>query len=314
MLINPEKRELRISFSAMEDLDTCKRLLYHRYFYKDKGLYPLKAKISLGIGKAIHSFLEAYYKKETTEFLIGELVKKFEDSQYGFMTTPEEKDVQLGIATIRGICNSYEEFTKESDEANIAEILGVEEYFEKELCTIIVDEEEWRVLLVGRVDLITRDTSGHIRDYDHKTMGRVTETFMDACAFSSQLKGYCLLTAEKYDEHVYRSTYNIIRKPLLRIKKNESIDEFCLRVEGDYKARPEHYYPTRRMTVYTYEELSEVKKWFISAAYEIIRLYKREVYRKTASSCEKYGKCDFLDVCVSGVINESLFKLKEQRW
>ena len=73
--------------------------------------------------------------------------------------------------------------------------------------------------------------------------------------------------------------YDVTRKPSIRVKQNESIAEYAVRLADDTQARPEFYYQRREVTV-----LDQDLEQFLVQRLAIARmiLYYRQSARKLA--------------------------------
>tara|TARA_Y100000401_G_scaffold30623_1_gene22398 strand:+ start:32957 stop:33919 length:963 start_codon:yes stop_codon:yes gene_type:complete len=100
------------------------------------------------------------------------------------------------------------------------------------------------VPLRGRWDAVYRDTTtGKMWLMENKTKSRVDqEAILASLPFDLQTMLYVHALQEREQEPVAGILYNVIRRPLLRQRKNESVAEYLWRVEDDVVTRPEHYF------------------------------------------------------------------------
>lgn len=105
--------------------------------------------------------------------------------------------------------------------------------------------------------------------------------------------------------------YRFTRKPSIKQKKGETVDEFCERVEGDYVERPEFYLleePLERTATDLVRIEAELWQW----AQQRRDASKARIYPRNSSHCHDYGGCPFLPLCVGDPDAPSLFKEKER--
>lgn len=96
--------------------------------------------------------------------------------------------------------------------------------------------------LRGRWDAVYEQADG-IWLMENKTKSRVDEeAILASLPFDLQTMLYVHALQKHTGRDVAGILYNVIRRPLLRQKKNESPSEYLLRIEEDIVARPEHYF------------------------------------------------------------------------
>ncbi len=108
-----------------------------------------------------------------------------------------------------------------------------------------------------------------------------------------------------------RITARIIRVPQLRLGKEEKLDEFTERVYADVKSRPGHYFKDMNF----WREEFDLQGWM-----ETVRNLSREIgslkyesqYYQTGNR-DNCFKCDFRDICESGVVSETIYRKREIR-
>lgn len=103
--------------------------------------------------------------------------------------------------------------------------------------------------------------------------------------------------------------YRFTRKPSIKQKKGETIDEFCERVEADYEERPEFYLLEEQLTR-TATDLVRVEAELWQWADQRRAASRARIYPRNSSHCHDYGGCPFLPLCVGDPDAPSLFKEK----
>ena len=78
---------------------------------------------------------------------------------------------------------------------------------------------------------------------ENKTKGQIDQhTLSDTLSFDFQNLFYITATNLDVARHINGVLYNIIRRPQLRLKKNEQYAELLVRIGEDIAARPDHYF------------------------------------------------------------------------
>tara|TARA_Y100000361_G_scaffold35863_1_gene30293 strand:+ start:1796 stop:2755 length:960 start_codon:yes stop_codon:yes gene_type:complete len=97
--------------------------------------------------------------------------------------------------------------------------------------------------LRGRWDAAYFDKDNRLWLMENKTKGQIDEeAIMTALPQDLQTMLYVHALQQHTGREVAGVLYNVIRRPLLRQKKNESVDEFTWRVQDDILTRPDYYF------------------------------------------------------------------------
>jgi len=163
-----------------------------------------------------------------------------------------------------------------------------------------------KTFIRGKIDgSYRRGKNGRPRLFETKTKTRLGETgegnLADILPHELQVNIYLLYlwwVDKKLPEGVL---YNIIRRPGLRQKKNESLVKFARRVSSDVRLRPEYYFIRLEMIVEKKDlekqelELRDMVSDFILWWNGLAGHYKN------SDACEnKYGTCPMLPICSRG--------------
>lgn len=140
---------------------------------------------------------------------------------------------------------------------------------------------------------------------ENKTRSRIDEEGMSLHLLIDFQNLFTVTTIEgAMKEDVVGVKYNIIRTPQLERKKDETLKEFCERVDEDIAGRPEFYF-IRPEIIYSARD----KQWFLTNEYagiiEDLRAVvagKSRCYRNSCACLRPY-KCDFLEACAMGDIS-----------
>jgi len=137
--------------------------------------------------------------------------------------------------------------------------------------------------------------------FETKTKGRVEEgILLTRLPLDFQVHFYLTALRVMKGKRPRGVIYNIIRRPQIRQKKNESMHEFAVRCSADVKSRPEFYFFRYEVTI-SNEEMQAFRReliillrrfwhWSIGATPSI----------KNRFACEtKYGLCNYINICTS---------------
>ena len=158
----------------------------------------------------------------------------------------------------------------------------------------------YKTFLRGKRDgVFTRRGGSRRWLFETKTKSRIDEgTLVDLLPFESQVNLYLVAMLLETGEIPAGVLYNIIRRPALRQKKNESIQAFAKRLVDDVKKRPAWYFLRQEMTI-DEKELDRYYGELEDRVWEFIHWWKGLAsHWKESSNCEnKYGICHYLPIC-----------------
>ena len=124
---------------------------------------------------------------------------------------------------------------------------------------------------------------------EHKTTGNAgLEKYIDHLAYDDQIALYMLVTGKE------RAIYTVIQKPTIRLKKDETEEEYLERVSQWYDTEPERKILTLSV-VRTKSELEEKRQELIYLAKEMRR---RKLYYRNPTACA-ITSCPYASICLS---------------
>lgn len=140
--------------------------------------------------------------------------------------------------------------------------------------------------------------SGQVWLFETKTKGRINEdSIMDRLNFDLQTMLYLWTMWKEFDVFPGGVTYNILRKPQLKMKKGENLKQFVARIAKDIEDRPDFYFMRYQSSI-TQQDL---KKWEAEFKVQLRRLFlwsRGDENYKNSSACSMGGvNCQFLSVC-----------------
>lgn len=146
--------------------------------------------------------------------------------------------------------------------------------------------------------------------FESKFRSRIdVENITDVLALDLQLMMYTV-AASLYGYELGKRRYNIVRKPELRQKKDESKKEFADRILEEMTRAPKEYF-FREDSSITKEDISSAKERLVGLCKEYLKWWDCIKSRSqdpavldvlaNPGECEgKYGVCEFLSLCANG--------------
>lgn len=284
-------KKVGISQSSMKTFMTCRR----KWMLNIAGLERKDKQRNTHFGTIVHEMLDQVYQniqtvseEELERFVRRKLNKYLKKSNEGQFLDPEQYDLE------KEMC--------------VASVTAYFEFFEKdrEQFTESVPEYEFAipykdVTLRGKIDGLFRRKNGQRWQMEHKTKSRWDEEAgLQALLFDFQNLMYSFAAEAESDEPIKGILYNIIRKPQLRRKKDETNRQFLLRVKEDIASRPDWYF-TRYEIVYSERDKRNFRQQ-LDGILEDLKLFcagKLCDHQNTAM-CLYPFKCEFLPVCSQG--------------
>lgn len=312
-MIDPDKRIITITNSARDEFDSCRYKTYLSHFHKGAGIAPLMPSAPFRWGSCMHLALEQYYAGMSGEMAVGHALRYYSDllAQPDIFISPDAAiKIEKEMAMIEGFMPAYietyagdgEQFEVIAQELVLTETIGV-----------IHDNTGamWTIQYSGKLDmLLRRHEDQKLVVLDHKSVSMFQESHHDKLQFDYQTTGYCWLASKHTSEPVNDVIYNCIRKSALRGKTGESRPQLTMRIQEDYLERPETYF--KRLTpIRTTIQMNELISVVNLVANDLLRTYKSNTWRKNMAQCSIYSGCQFLPICASGVVDDSVnFRLK----
>lgn len=95
---------------------------------------------------------------------------------------------------------------------------------------------------------------------------------------------------------ISRVIYRYIVKPYIKQTKNETVEQFCDRLEADYQTRLDFYFHEYDILV----DQSRVRQWerdLWRIAHTIAYAHKHDLWYRNTSRCAEWGGCSYLPLC-----------------
>ena len=269
---------MRFSHSRINTYKTCPKMFEYKYI---KHLFPIEGdSTALILGKAFHRGIE-----------LGDVNKleKELDENDDFMDEDSETNKVIVLAMVEAFFNKF----PHHNEGDIKH--------EVEIKTSFGGND-----FIMYADAIVEEPDGFIlREY--KTASRIDATYIDKLKFNDQISRYCLAIEQEFGKRVKKIEYYVAKKPLLRLKQNETLEQFRERLVEKITEDEEsiQYFELER----TKEQLDEEEQDLI---YDMNMISNTKRYTKNLSACSCYGNCPYLNLCMKEKDAELLYEVKEE--
>lgn len=269
-----KKTIIRISPSKIDDYQRCARLFDFR---NNQNLEPMVRPAALDKGSLIHHMLETYYRtilEFQKDSKLNDALLRSEAAKKAIERGKDEANkTDLDIKTSEEVISTFQTYHQRYVNDNWSPI-----FVEQPFSFIIYEDNEFIVLLEGKIDLVVREGDRHDEKLplilvDHKSGDKNYAPNI----LSLQFESYCLAFNTTT---MIRNFIGFQKDPTLRFSR-----------------RPISYAPAF---------LEESRKWLVFWAFEMYRSMTEGIYPPRRAAC--FG-CSFADVC-SAPEDVRPFKLK----
>lgn len=294
--------------SSMAVFATCPRK--YKYQYVDL-LQSNTYSSALGFGTFVHAFIETL--KPGGDPAAATRAVETELAKYKSQQLDHYRETEFAIAADYGLAREVAKAWKEYWDRFDGHILS------NQALEFTETEKEWAFKIGGNTLVGKRDGLIHHKDFkkyflhEVKTSGDANrETYKLKLQQERQISNNIMAIREegKYCEGV---VYDIIWKPAIRQKKDESSDEFQERKAECYRAEPERYF--ERLIVYRSDQDLKNAMTNLQQNFAMMGAGKMFGYPKNETACEKWGTlCPFFSAGCMDEMEPQGFEVREQKF
>lgn len=103
--------------------------------------------------------------------------------------------------------------------------------------------------------------------------------------------------------------YRFVRKPTIRQRQNETVDDFILRLRDDYIERPD-FYTHEEILACSSEDLLRTEAELWVWAEQLRQARATGFWPRNTSHCADFGGCAYIPVCTGDTDAENLYEIK----
>lgn len=287
MVANPSSQ---LTVTRLSTYRRCPRQHLYRY---ELGLSRIREQTPLRFGGAFHAGMEAHNQGADPHTTIEQAVASYE-------VVPDWADtIEWAVEreTLRQLLAGHL-WRYEQDNLSFVE---VERSFDIPLVNPDTKALSRTFTLAGKIDGIVRLPDGRLAVLEYKTSGEdigVDSDYWLRLRCDPQISQYALAArALGYD--VATVLYDVTRKPTIRLRKNETPEEYSARLLIDIGDRPDYYF-ARREVPRLEDELAEFQSELWQQANQLRESQRRNRWFRNVSkmSC---GYCQFAPLCLNSV-------------
>lgn len=146
---------------------------------------------------------------------------------------------------------------------------------------------------------------------ENKLVGQLTETNLRRLPLDRQLALECYGTWRATGLPVREVWYRFMRKPSIRQRKGESVDEFCGRIAEDYQARPDFYLHEEHL-IRGDRDLLRIEEELWEWARQLRAQRTQRLFPRNTSHCAEFAGCPYMPLCLGEGGAEALYERAPQ--
>ncbi len=254
------------------------------------------------LGLAHKEIMAGKLKKSPSRATVQEWINEAEHiwkKQHRMASAQALQNLELSLGFTEAVMPIYFDTYKKS--LFEWEFIQVEDWFNVMYPITLDDGEVIHIEIKGKLDGLYQ-LGRYIYILESKFKSRFdTGILADSLEIDLQVRLYMYCIAAYYDINIRGCTYNIIRRPGLRQKKQESFSQYIKRCVDDCKERPDFYFNRVNM-MYTKDKIDSFED-VLDALLKDFYLWSVGLNPdyKNPGACEnKYGACSFLSICSRG--------------
>lgn len=281
--------KIRLSYSSLGYLFSCKRKYYYRYI---EHISENRFNFNFFVGNVTHACVATLYKYK--QYSIKQILKEFNNEfdkvkkEHFLGSTEIQKILDYKHIILAMIEGYYIKFKKD---IGMSESLSIEYKFEYEIINDII--------ISGRIDnLIVVDDS--IRVHEIKTPAVLTTDYILSIRndFQTTLYYYIYnkICSNNDMPEVNGIIYDIIKKPGIRQKEKETLNSYKTRIKNYYAMGSSAYYREEiekplRSEAELFNSLAQTIDFLVRAEDNITKYYTNDMHCNVYRRCEYYSKC-----------------------
>lgn len=245
------------------------------------------------IGLITHDVLARIYKlgKQVTERMVYNYIEKSIKNNPDDFRFIKLTDLTFYKTVCYCVITNYILYYQK--DFKTAKFMNTEREFAVEIFDIL-----WR----GKIDgehLIKKEKSLWV--LERKTKGRISDdTITRSLSLDFQGRLYCKAKEVEFKNNVLGFIYDVIRTPQMRLRKNDTLDDFQKRLNEDIEKRPDYYFmrwevPLTKQDKESFQidlnDLSHELLDYIHNGYNVLK-------RNTFACNDGIVPCEYLDACI----------------
>lgn len=323
--IEPTVDLTSVYVSRLNCYNSCKR---KDYWTNVRNLEPRAVRMPFFVGGSFHTGIQIFYDGFKPDEVL-EMVDEYMENEVSKMFVPPQdlQELEKNKTIVRGMLMGY---------------MKVHALEQKKWNVIVTEQSVVIALngldldLIGTIDMVYEETKKvpsvknpkvklvkkSLKIGEHKTASAMalSNGYFERLDMDMQINTYFLLAERGGLGKIDAINYNVVQKPMIRLKNNETYEEFLERIEMEYSENEEKYFH-RKTLDFKPKLFDENFKEVVHYASDLKRHYEngpdavldKTNWPKNTKSCYEYNsRCPFFDLCRFGETKQTMLMFKER--
>lgn len=163
--------------------------------------------------------------------------------------------------------------------------------------------------LQGKIDALVQ-IEGQYWLVEYKTASQINEDYFNRIELDEQVSTYMYAAQKAFNIQIAGIIYRVLKKPSIRQKKTESLEQFCQRLAQDYIDRPEFYFFEGKF-YRSQDDLIQYEKELWAFTKQLLYEHLHGIHCKNASRCTDFGRCEYMPICLQERDWELMYEQRE---
>ena len=301
------EKTIKISHSKLSDFNKCKR--FYKYRYLDQ-LIPKKTKSALQFGSIFHEAVEALYQGVSIERIQERIKQTIDALDKSFFEQKDCDDLEWCAVVLKSAIQAWKKRFYDEDKKQNVEIVELEQKHSKIPVKNPLNGRRSKFRFSFISDMLVK-INGQLWLVEYKTATQFGNNYIDRLDIDSQISAYIVFLEEKYQEPIAGVIYRILKKPSIRLRKNEAKQAFYQRLNDLFETQTDSYLIEYKFSR-TQEELADFKVDLWEQANYLDQCEKKKMFPRNTSNCMQFGTCSYFSLCTKKP-NAELFFIKKQK-
>lgn len=148
---------------------------------------------------------------------------------------------------------------------------------------------------------------------ENKLVGQITDQKVQRLPLDRQVAIYRYGIWRATGRKVETVRYRWMRKPQIRQRRDESIEQYADRIRQDYEDRPDFYYHEEEPQFATTGDLLRIEAELWEWAAMMRSAARGRIYVRNTSHCGDFGGCAYIPICTGDPDAMSLYRRREDQ-
>jgi hypothetical protein len=277
------------------------------YLSNVRGYYPIGMKKALNIGDLFSKCVYWMHKGTDISECMAHVYKLQEELIIKARSQAHFDELETSVVIVQAMLLGYQEHflkkdvfrvTKFNDKGGIEKFddINIKEIIPEYTLGLNFDMGSYTFAYWNRLDgKIITPTLPWILEL--KSTAQFDGDLLEKLNTDFQINSYWMVMLTREQQQIGGILYRYIKKPSIRQKQNETIDQFQRRLTLDYCERPENYFLEESL-YFNQPALDRFKKDFDTHLNRLLMCYAMNDWPHIGLSCDgKFGLCEYLKYC-----------------